>query len=74
MILMRPGEGHLEACPMPALNKQFTTYTLTPIRLRRSGCRMEGCTFLVILSAAKDLLPLQTHAVVQSPRDPSLAR
>jgi isopenicillin-N N-acyltransferase-like protein len=30
MILMRPGEGHLEACPMPALNKQFTTYTLTP--------------------------------------------
>ena len=32
MILMRPGEGHLEACPMPALNKQFTTYTLTPDR------------------------------------------
>ncbi len=30
MILMRPGEGHLEACPMPALNRQFTTYTLTP--------------------------------------------
>jgi isopenicillin-N N-acyltransferase-like protein len=30
MILMRPGEGHLEACPMPALNKRFTTYTLTP--------------------------------------------
>ena len=29
-ILMRPGEGHLEACPMPALNKHFTTYTLTP--------------------------------------------
>ena len=23
MILMRPGEGHLEACPMPALNKQL---------------------------------------------------
>jgi len=32
MILMRPGEGHLEACPMPALNKRFTTYTLTPDR------------------------------------------
>jgi isopenicillin-N N-acyltransferase-like protein len=30
MILMRPGEGHLEACPMPALNKRFTIYTLTP--------------------------------------------
>ncbi len=33
MILMRPAEGHLEACPMPALNRQFTTYTLTPDRL-----------------------------------------
>ena len=33
MILMRPGEGHLEACPMPALNRRFTTYTLTPDRL-----------------------------------------
>jgi isopenicillin-N N-acyltransferase-like protein len=33
MILMRPGEGHLEACPMPALNKRFTTYTLTPDRI-----------------------------------------
>jgi isopenicillin-N N-acyltransferase-like protein len=32
MILMRPGEGHLEACPMPALNKRFTTYRLTPDR------------------------------------------
>jgi isopenicillin-N N-acyltransferase-like protein len=32
MILMRPGEGHLEACPMPALNRQFTTYSLTPDR------------------------------------------
>jgi isopenicillin-N N-acyltransferase-like protein len=32
MILMRPGEGHLEACPMPALNRVFTTYTLTPDR------------------------------------------
>eukprot|EP01036_Dinobryon_divergens_P056018 gene56018-74789_t len=30
MILMRPAAGHLEACPMPALNRQFTTYTLTP--------------------------------------------
>ncbi|SEO95305.1 isopenicillin-N N-acyltransferase like protein [Rhodospirillales bacterium URHD0017] len=32
MILMRPGEGHLEACPMPSLNKRFTTYRLTPDR------------------------------------------
>jgi hypothetical protein len=32
MILMRPGEGHLEGCPMPALNKRFTTYTLAPDR------------------------------------------
>jgi isopenicillin-N N-acyltransferase-like protein len=32
MILMRPGEGHLEAAPMPALNRDFTTYTLTPDR------------------------------------------
>ena len=30
MILMRPGEGHLEACPLPALNRRFTTYSLTP--------------------------------------------
>lgn len=32
MILMRPGEGHLEACPMPALNRSFTSYALTPDR------------------------------------------
>jgi isopenicillin-N N-acyltransferase-like protein len=32
MILMRPSEGHLEACPMPALNRQFTTYSLMPDR------------------------------------------
>ena len=32
MILMRPAEGHLEACPMPALNKRFTSYSLTPDR------------------------------------------
>ncbi|MGZ5909753.1 MAG: C45 family autoproteolytic acyltransferase/hydrolase [Reyranella sp.] len=32
MILMRPAEGHLEAAPMPALNRQFTTYRLTPDR------------------------------------------
>jgi isopenicillin-N N-acyltransferase-like protein len=32
MILMRPGEGHLEACPMPAINRRFTTYTLAPDR------------------------------------------
>jgi isopenicillin-N N-acyltransferase like protein len=30
MVLMRPGDGHLEACPMPALNRKFTTYSLTP--------------------------------------------
>lgn len=30
MILMRPAEGHLEACPMPSLNRRFTTYSLTP--------------------------------------------
>jgi len=30
VILMRPGEGHLEACPLPALNRRFTTYSLTP--------------------------------------------
>ena len=33
MVLMRPGEGHLEACPMPALNRNFTTYALTPDRI-----------------------------------------
>ena len=33
MVLMRPGEGRLEACPMPALNRRFTTYMLTPDRL-----------------------------------------
>jgi len=33
MILMRPGEGHLEACPMPALNRNFTAYALTPDRI-----------------------------------------
>jgi isopenicillin-N N-acyltransferase-like protein len=32
MILMRPGEGHLEACPMPAYNRHFTAYSLTPDR------------------------------------------
>jgi isopenicillin-N N-acyltransferase-like protein len=32
MILMRPAEGHLEACPMPSRNRRFTTYTVTPDR------------------------------------------
>ncbi len=32
MILMRPGEGHLEACLMLALNRRFMTYTLSPDR------------------------------------------
>jgi isopenicillin-N N-acyltransferase-like protein len=31
-MIMRPGEGHLEACPMPPLNRRFTTYTLSPDR------------------------------------------
>jgi len=42
MILMRPGEGHLEACPMPALNRQFTTYTLTPDRTAQRQAAEEG--------------------------------
>lgn len=32
MVLMRPGEGHLEVCPMPAFNRNFTTYTLATDR------------------------------------------
>ncbi len=35
MILMQPTEGRLEACPMPALNRTFTTYSLTPDRAAR---------------------------------------
>lgn len=29
MVLMDPARGHLEVAPLPALNRQFTTYTLT---------------------------------------------
>ncbi|MBM3643048.1 MAG: acyl-CoA--6-aminopenicillanic acid acyltransferase [Alphaproteobacteria bacterium] len=32
MILMRPGEGHMEIAPLPALNRSFTTYRLEPDR------------------------------------------
>ena len=28
MILMRPAEGHMEIAPLPALNRQFTRYSL----------------------------------------------
>jgi isopenicillin-N N-acyltransferase-like protein len=30
MILMVPGEGVMEICPLPALNREFTTYGLEP--------------------------------------------
>ena len=48
MILMRPGEGHLEACPMPALNKRFTTYSLTPDRRAEAGGRVDGWTAVIL--------------------------
>jgi isopenicillin-N N-acyltransferase-like protein len=41
MILMRPAEGHLEAVPMPALNRRFTTYTLTPDRTAQRAAAAE---------------------------------
>jgi len=41
MILMRPGEGHLEACPMPSRNRHFTTYTLTPDRIAQRQAAAE---------------------------------
>lgn len=30
MILMRPATGHMEIAPLPALNRRFTSYSLTP--------------------------------------------
>jgi isopenicillin-N N-acyltransferase-like protein len=30
MIVMQPAEGWMEICPLPALNRIFTRYTLTP--------------------------------------------
>jgi isopenicillin-N N-acyltransferase like protein len=30
MIVMQPGAGWMEICPLPALNRKFTRYTLTP--------------------------------------------
>jgi hypothetical protein len=41
MILMRPGEGHLQVCPMPALNRRFTTYRLTPDRTAQRAAAAE---------------------------------
>ena len=29
MVIMQPGEGIMEVCPLPALNKSFTRYSLT---------------------------------------------
>jgi isopenicillin-N N-acyltransferase-like protein len=29
MVLMRPADGHMEIAPLPALNRAFTTYTLS---------------------------------------------
>jgi isopenicillin-N N-acyltransferase-like protein len=34
-ILMRPADGHLEACAMPAHNRHFSPYSLTPDRVAR---------------------------------------
>ena len=49
MILMRPAEGHLEACPMPALNRRFTTYTLTPDRTaQRAGGGVDPIAALIL--------------------------
>lgn len=33
MIVMRPGEGAMEICPLPALSRGFTAYRLTPDRM-----------------------------------------
>jgi isopenicillin-N N-acyltransferase-like protein len=30
MILMEPASGTMEVAPLPALNRQFTTYKLEP--------------------------------------------
>jgi isopenicillin-N N-acyltransferase-like protein len=37
MILMRPAEGVMEVAPLPALNRQFTRYTLNDTKLRAAA-------------------------------------
>ena len=37
MILMRPAEGHMEIAPLPALNRQFTRYSLFEAKLRAAA-------------------------------------
>ncbi|MDO9499619.1 MAG: C45 family peptidase [Falsiroseomonas sp.] len=37
MILMRPAEGHMEIAPLPALNRQFTSYSLDPARVAQAA-------------------------------------
>lgn len=36
MILMRPAAGTMEVCPLPALQREFTTYRLEPLADKRS--------------------------------------
>lgn len=37
MILMRPAAGHMEIAPLPALNRQFTSYSLAPTQVARTA-------------------------------------
>jgi isopenicillin-N N-acyltransferase-like protein len=37
MILMRPAEGQMEIAPLPALNRQFTGYSLVPAAVARTA-------------------------------------
>ena len=37
MILMEPERGVMEVAPLPALNRQFTTYTLDMAMARKSA-------------------------------------
>jgi isopenicillin-N N-acyltransferase-like protein len=37
MILMRPAEGQMEIAPLPALNRDFTRYSLDPARAARAA-------------------------------------
>ena len=37
MILMEPERGVMEVAPLPALNRQFTTYTLDMAAAARGG-------------------------------------
>ena len=39
MIVMQPAEGWMEICPLPALNREFTRYTLT---IRRAAATCGG--------------------------------